>query len=232
MKNFGVLLLALISFHAFSQNLEVTTTYDLLQGTTLKGEAPVSVDLSTFKGSIYPEENFSKGHIIDRLSNKTIPSFLRYDAYNDAFQMNKIASANGYSYLKKEASLNVTYNNTSFIYSNFINEDGKPSIGYLQELISIAGTTIYYRMEKIVTLPEKAKNSYESDSPGKINSNNYFVVKREKKLARAEKINKKNIASFFPKDLEKRVLQISKTEKLKFRDSKDLIRLNMFLSKN
>lgn len=231
MKNLCLLFLILFSFNSFSQNLEARTSYDLLQGATLKGIEPESIDLSTFKGSIYPEENFSKGQITDKLSNKTIPSFLRYDAYNDAFQMNETASTTGYSYLKKEVSLGLTYNNTAFVYTTFVNEEGNSKLGYLQELVSLEGTTIYYRMEKIITLPQKGANSYEPDSPGKINSNDYYVVKRGDKPAMAEKINKKNITSFFPKEQGKRVLQITKSEKLKFRDSKDMITLTKLLSK-
>ena len=144
MKNLCLLFLILFSFNSFSQNLEARTSYDLLQGATLKGIEPESIDLSTFKGSIYPEENFSKGQITDKLSNKTIPSFLRYDAYNDAFQMNETASTTGYSYLKKEVSLGLTYNNTAFVYTTFVNEEGNSKLGYLQELVSLEGTTIYY----------------------------------------------------------------------------------------
>jgi len=233
MKNLFLILLSFFSFTVFSQgdpNIRVNNiNIQGNQGNLIQAFAPKEdVKLSTFDGSIYSTDNFISGKILDKLSQKTVNSFLRYDAHNDVFQMNTSASKTGFEYLRKSPEIVVTHSNTNFTYGNFMNKDGTRKLGYLQELFNIENTVIYYRREKKITPPIKAKTSFHSDINGKITDINYFVVKHNNQV-QYQKITKKNIASFFPENLQKRVEQITKAEKFKFKDSKDILTLARLL---
>ena len=106
-------------------------------------------------------------------------------------------------------------------YINFKGEKGNSKQGYLQELLNTEETIIYYRQEKQLKQPEKAATSYESDKKGSINNKKYFVIKF-KNGVKAEKISKKNIATFFSADLKEKVTQITKEEKLKYKNPEDI----------
>ena len=234
MKNLFFILMSCLAFTAFSQN-DLRVNNISIQGnqrSLIQGTAPEEdTSLSSFDGSIYSTENFIHGQILDKLSQKTVNSFLRYDAHNDVFQMNTSASKTGFEYLRKSPEIEVTYSNTTFSQCNFKNKDGEQKIGYLQELLSAENTVIYYRQERKITLPVKAKTSFHSDLNGKITDINYFVVKNDN-LAQYQKLSKKNIASFFPEDLQKKVTQITKAEKLKFKDPQDILTLARLLKKS
>ena len=228
MKNLLLLFLIALSAASYGQDntsVDNTTRIDFPPAFATEEK----FDITTFNGSIYSQDNFVKAQIIDKLSQKTITSFLRYDAYHDIFETNSTPSETGYEYLKQGSAIEVVINDTPFIYSNFIDQEGNSKIGYLQELANLDDTTIYYRREKTVLFPEKSTNSYKLDSKGKIKDNYYYIVKRADKKAIPTKITKKNIASFFPENLQKRVAEITKAEKLKFKDSKDILTLARLL---
>jgi len=229
MKNILFLFLIFMSIISYGQDNTAVDNNNLQVAFIQPFKAEEKFDLNTFNGSIYYIDEFVQGKIMDKLSQRTITSFLRYDARNDIFQTNSTSSETGFQFLKQGTAIEVLVNNALFIYSTFTNQEGNSKIGYLQELAKLDNTTIYYRLEKTVIFPEKATNSYKLDSKGKIKNNYYYVVKRADNQPVFQKITKKNIASFFPENLQKRVIQITKTEKLKFKDSKDILTLARLL---
>ena len=229
MKNLIILFIVFFSVASFGQdNTQVDNTN--IQVAFIPAIAPEEkFDITTFNGSIYSEDNFVKAQIIDKLSQRTVTTFLRYDVYRDIFETNSTPSEKDYQYLKQGKAIEVLLKNTRYIYSSFTDQEGNSKIGYLQELAILDDTTIFYRREKTVLFPEKATNSYKLDSKGKIKDNYYYIVKRTDKKAVPTKITKKNIASFFPENQQKRVTEITKAEKLKFKDSKDILTLTRLL---
>lgn len=119
----------------------------------LQGFVPeLDIDVNTFNGSLYADENFSQGQIIDKLSQKTISSYLRYEVYRDVFQMNTTASDVGFEYLKTATDIEVVYLNEKYSYRGFTDLNGSVKRGYLKELLSLdKDLHIFYRQEKNIT---------------------------------------------------------------------------------
>ena len=181
--------------------------------------------IDTFSGSIYSQDNFVKGQIVDKLSQRTKTIMLRYDAYHDIFETNSTPSDDDYKYVRPDETMTIVVNDTPFIYSTFVNQEGHFKKGYLQELLKLGDATLYYRFEKTVLFPEKARDSYTLDAKGKIKNNYYYVIKQPNKQATPINITHKNIAFIFPQDLQSRVAEITKTKKLKFKEPEDIISL-------
>lgn len=190
--------------------------------------SPSEIDLSTYTGSIYINNDFIEGHVIDKLSQQTFNVFLRYDAHNDAFQANSSNLEEGATHIKKASEIEISYSGNKYKYIHFKNENENPKKGYLLELLNLDSTIIYYRQEKKTIPPKKATSTYHTDTKGTIKNNNYFVVKHKGEI-KAEKISKKNIATFFPEDLKEKVAQITKEEKLKYKNPEDILKLAKLL---
>ena len=56
-------------------------------------------------------DDFSKGQVIDKLTQKTFDAFLRYDAYNDTFQATSSNQEAEAIYLKKAIEVEIRYTN-------------------------------------------------------------------------------------------------------------------------
>lgn len=219
MKKYHLIFALLISITSYSQDnssINDTPTFPIFGGIK-----EIEIDLKTFNGSIFIEDEFTKGQVTNTLSQQTHTPFLRYDAYNDAFQASFTKSEVKVNYLKKSPEIEVVYGDYQYKYINFQDETRSKKQGYLKELINVSGTIIYYRQEKKIRLPEKASTNYETDKKGSINNNNYFVIKFNNGV-KAEKISKKNITTFFSENLKEKVAQITKEKKLKYKNPEDI----------
>ena len=81
MKYLIILFIVSFSVASFGQdNTQVDNTN--LQVAFIPAIAPEEkFDITTFNGSIYSEDNFVRAQVVDKLSQRTVTTFLRYDVY-------------------------------------------------------------------------------------------------------------------------------------------------------
>ncbi|MDY8134850.1 hypothetical protein [Aquimarina sp. 2201CG5-10] len=179
------------------------------------------INLKDFNGSLYLEDIFIGGTVYDGLTKKEKQVFLRYDVYNDVFEMKDTQADKKYNFLKRSVEVKVLLNGKNFYFLNYTNNEGKLVSGYLDELAQISDIKLYVKYDKTLILPKKAQTSLETDRPGKIKDKMYYVVGKSENL-KATTITKKSILTYIPEAQKKEVKEYIKKSRIKFKDPKDI----------
>ena len=187
-------------------------------------------DLRTFKGSPYLDEEFKLGIIKDKLTGKEIKAYLRYDAYSDVFQRKASITSSVHTFLEKTAGVKITYDNRSYMLTDYKDRSGRQIIGYLEYLGIYESNSFYVKHGKMLRLPEKAPNPQVPDKAGKISDDFYYVLSNTSGK-RTFEITKRNIYDIFTAEDKGNIKNIIKKNKLKFKDPLDLQILLKLLNK-
>ena len=230
MKKF-IFILILTSFNLiFSQN-EGATPYpssfffdsavrdinNVLRNTSKNNEG-------NYIGSPYLEKEFSQGILYDSIQNKSYSVLLRYNIYNDLFEVKK--SENSIFNLAKRSNFTFNINERKFVLLDYFEEYN--NAGYFEVLLDGQNMSLYKKYKRILQPPVKAQSSYEKDKPAKfINSESLFY-----KSGNSNKLNKlpkkkKELYTIFKKKIKEVENYISKN-KLNIKKESDLIKIIEF----
>jgi len=183
-----------------------------------------TIDINDFKGTMYLEDTFVLSTIYDGLANHTRQAYLRYDAYNDVFEMKKSLQSKEHTHLRTSSVVSITYGTRKFYYRSYTTKSGKLQLGYLEEICKIGDQVFYKKYGKELIMPKKAQTTYEQDIPGKIANKTYYVVGAAKEL-KANAITKKTILNYIPSAHFDEIKSYIKQSKLKFKTPDDLQQL-------
>jgi len=215
-KIVSILVFILLTLNSIGQAIPTNPEY-------YKNEGP-KVDIDKFLGSKYLDEEFQSGIVEDKLSQKKVNTFIRYDVLNDFFEMKDTKASKNTTFLKKELGIDVVYNNLIFVYTNYYNELGNFETGYLQKLGVIGETEVFAKYTRSLKLPEKAKTTLEQDRKGRIRNEMYYLSESEgsKKVVN---LDKKNILLYYSKENQPKIKSFIKKQKLKFKNPEDVVQL-------
>ncbi|GAA4273977.1 hypothetical protein GCM10022258_32710 [Aquimarina gracilis] len=186
---------------------------------------PIKVD--DIDGSPYLSEKFSPGKILDELTGKSEAVFLRYNIYNDEFEVKYDVSSENIVGLKKGSTLVAQLGDDKFYYKAFVNHKNEQKLGYLKEVYNSKNVVILKDYYQKLRLPKPAKTSLEKDIPAKLSNHQSYYLKTDKGTLIKIEMNRKKIANSFPNH-QNEIKSFIKEKKLRFNDEKDLLQLANF----
>lgn len=168
-------------------------------------------------GARYINENFLPA----KLNNSKDTFFLRYDAFNEVFEVKK--GENKYSLNKKISDLTISFQNGQ-VYKPY-NYEG--SLKYFSLLNDENSKIKLLKKESIIFIEEKeSKTGYDEYRPPqyKRKKDSFFYINESLNEPIEIPNNKKKFAELFH-DNQKDILDYIKKEKIKLNDENDLIKL-------
>lgn len=158
-------------------------------------------DASDVEGTLYLNEEISNSEVIDKVIKNKFGSFLKYDVYNDFFNVKIGSDDEDIKPLKRTPRFEFIIDGERFILieTELLNvAHYNAGNGYVVELTNpIAKATLYKRYYKTFDPGSVSTSSYEPDSPPKLNSKKFYLIKLDDHYVKAE-AHKKNILKAFP----------------------------------
>lgn len=234
-KGFTILLTVLISITTFAQSSEMgqlNNTRKTSGGYFFRVDASEKISNEDIDGSPFLYENFTYGKIIDLSQDKTIEALMRYDVYQDRFEIMVADDSENIKVLKRSNNYEYVLNREKFVLiqsEEAINEiHYNVGNGYVVELTSPENSeaALYKRYSKKLIQGKKAKTTYQQDTPPKIENDVRYIIKFGDEFVRVED-HKRKILDAFPKDKQKDIKDYIKSKKFKFRGSEQEIQNEM-----
>lgn len=196
---------------------------------TLKKPKTQSIDVSKVRGTMYEDESFVKGVLIDELGNREKDYYIRYNAYTDEVELiTAIGSKNIAAMLSNSPGIYAKIDHKEYQRVNFKTNKG---VRLNRIAIKLAGNDVialYKFMEKEFIPEKKAKTSLEKDVPAKFRTKEDYYILQNDILTEID-LNKKKMLKAFPE--QKKVLEkYMKSEKLNVKKEKDAIVLINYIS--
>ncbi|RRO23201.1 hypothetical protein [Flavobacteriaceae bacterium 14752] len=193
---------------------------DIADAYFMKLKENAKFDISDIQGSPFLMEDFQMGYIVDTKSENKAQTYLRYDVYNDVFEIRLDPNSESLKTLKRTPRYKYKIGNETFILiesPDAINEEHYTSgNGYVVELTSPeAEAVLYKRYFKELKSGSKALTSYQQDVPPSIDSDSRYIIKFGDNYVRAED-HRKKILDAFP-DHQKDMKKYIKDKGFKFR---------------
>ncbi len=215
-------LLACISFSAFAQpkNTPLTkSNYDSLNK-EIYIQKPSFIELEKSLGSPYFNDSFEDGTIRDERTNTAENRKLRYNAYNDEFEVfyeDRIYT------VSKSSTLKIIMGTQEFEFYAFQNLNSKKSTtGYLEVLDE---NKLYLRHKKEIKEGRESVNSMAASIPDKLIVINQLFQKLDNGELREVKWKPKTIITLYGSDDPKAFKALLKEKNLNIKDKNDLIQI-------
>jgi len=194
---------------------------DFMNG--LRGDK-YKLKISDIRGTPYLIESFQKGEVIDSESNTKATTYLRFDAFNDVFEIQVDPYDEKLMKLDRTTQFEYMLNGEKFVLikTDLINDDHYISgNGYAVELtLPESSAVLYKRYTKKFNPGKKSQNTYGNSIPPSINNEIFYLLKIDGKFVKAD-THKKRILDAFPSDKRSTVENYIKSKKFKFRGSED-----------
>jgi len=182
-------------------------------------------------GSPYFEESFKTAQIVyfGEILKENI--YIRYNAYNDEMEMAKSESqTSSEDALIKNKKVTCTFNGYTYKYLAYIKENEQPAVGYVKELYKGNKFSLYVRETKEYKEGVKAKSSLEGSFPPRFtDKTNYYIALGDGSLIQT-KLSKKHIVNTLS-SYEQEIKSFINSNKVKLKNSSDVIKLFNFLEK-
>ena len=188
-------------------------------------QAKVDIDPSSLKGSPYASSSFKNGTIIDYVANVYDDVNLRYNIYNDVFEVRNYQGKKDTVLVARAESIGIKYNGSEYNYKKYLNRKGKSEGGYLRNVGFINGKKVYVRTFQKLRLPKKAKTTLEKDVQGAIRNYHLLVIESENGSRKAENLNKRQVLKLVSKEDRNKAEKIIDDKALKFKNQQELITL-------
>ena len=180
-------------------------------------------------GSPYFEESFKTAQIgyFGEILKENI--YVRYNAYSDEMEMAKSEfQTSSDDALIKNKKVTCTLNGYSYKYLEYIKENEQPAVGYVKELFKGNKFSFYVRETKEYKEGVKAKSSLERSFPPRFtDKTDYYIALGDDSLKQT-KLSKKQIIKALS-SYEQEIKDFINLNKVKLRNSSDLIKLLNFL---
>jgi len=231
MKKYFVLL-TLLSFITNAQigNIGANGDFRDISDNLMTDNAGKKIDEGPVRGTPYVNEDFVKGVIVDVKNEKNIPGLLRYDSYNDNFEI-KVES-NSIKSLKRTPNYEYILDGEKYVLINspqVINKyHYRNGNGYVVELKKTANLSLYKRYAKQYKKGKKAISNYDIDKPASLETKTTYIFKFKDEYVTVEPHKKRVLEAFT--DHKKEVKKFIKENKIKFRggsegEESDLIKV-------
>jgi len=179
-------------------------------------------DIEDARGTPFLIEDFSTGYIIDTKSNNKAQTNLRYDVYNDIFEIQLEPNDKSLKTLERTPRFEYSLKGEKFvlIQTPEINEAHYTSgNGYAVELTSSdADVVLYKRYFKELKQGRKGATSYQADVPPSISQKVKYLIKFGDTFETADD-HRKRILEAFPSDKQNNIKKFIKSKNFKFRGS-------------
>ncbi|MDY8136681.1 hypothetical protein [Aquimarina sp. 2201CG5-10] len=220
------------SLPASGGNTSSITEVYLTQRIQLEFSKQISKELQTtiedFEGSPYLNQTFLPGIIYDDLTGKKVDVHLRYNIYNDVFEIKYDPSSDEVFDLIKKTGYNAKLGSNKFYYKTYIDEKNNFKKGYVLVLFKTSNITLFKKHYQTLRAPKKAKVAFEIDQPARLLSyHSYFLVINGQSIYLTK--SKKKIIQVFP-EYQKELKAYIKKEKLSFKTDNDYIKLITYYS--
>ena len=176
-------------------------------------------DINDIKGSPFLSEEFQFGNILDNNSMKKVETYLRYDMYNDVFEIQLDTRSDKINTLERTQNFDYYLNDEKFVLikSNVLNVEHYTSgNGYVVELIpENENAALYKRYFVELKSGSKALTSYQEDIPPSIRKEEMYIIKINDDYYELEK-DRKDVIEAFP-DFKDKLKKYIKEKKFKFR---------------
>ena len=230
---FKLSIILLIVNPVFAQDLGMMGYRDYRSVTDLnyiKSVGNQTYKLNEVSGSPFFNENFKSGHVIDIESDNKVKTFLRYDVYNDLFEIKLDLNSESIKILERSQNYQYTLNNEKFVlikYPQVINEGHYISgNGYVVELTNPSKKAILYKRYYVdFNEGRKATSSYDKDTPPSLDLDKRFIIKFNDEYVKAED-HKRKILDAFP-DKQKEIKKFIKSKNFKFRGDDSKVQMQM-----
>lgn len=219
----------LTSFAQVSEMMGFRDWRDISDAYYVKFQGDEKFDLESVKGSPFLNENFSFGNILDENSNQRVETNLRYDMYNDIFEIQLDNRSDQVNTLDRTTNFVYYLNGEKFVLvrTNLINVEHYTSgNGYVVELIpENENATLYKRYYVDLRPGSKAQTSYQEDIPPRIDKEIMYLIKLEGDYYELP-TDRKDIVDVFPDNREE-IKKYIKAKKFKFRGDEQEIQNQM-----
>ena len=216
-------LLTLICNQSFSQNQQINSIFDIDNFFNDNGLKENTKAYDDIKGSPFINDEFKKANI------SLEPDLLFYIKYNAFVDQMEVMGKNKTSFALNKSIDNVIVNflEDKKTYQVFSHLENDVATNRFFNVLNPNAKTLLLKKEEI-TLKEKqpAKTTYEKDKPARFaKSPDSYYIKYPNKLTATElPSNKKEFAKKFP-NIENKILEYIKSEKIKLSKEADLINL-------
>ena len=188
-------------------------------------QAKGGINPSDLKGSPYASSGFKNGTIIDYLANIYDDVNLRYNIYNDVFEVRNYQEKKDTVLVARTESIGIKYNGSEYNYKKYLNRKGKSESGYLRNAGFINGKKVYVRTFQKLRLPKEAKTTLEKDIQGAIRNYYLLVIESENGSRKAENLNRRQVLKSVSKENRNRAEQIIDEKALTLKNPEELITL-------
>lgn len=223
MKTSKILAAAIFSAIGFGAGAQVNQTQFHTNGRQVQVTKHRSEEAT---GSKYKSETFMPAQV----PGKTDKVLVRYNVYDDLLEMQDPYTKETSTLVKTEGEKIIVTGKSAYVYTNYENEKGEKTSGYLSIIAQSPNTTIY-RKERIILIPEKMPSkSYDVyKAPHyKPADDEFYIAVNGSKEAMPLPDNKKEFAKLFP-GKDKQVLDYIKQNKIDLDEDQDLSRLGEYL---
>lgn len=182
------------------------------------------------EGSLFLYDDFKLGSVYDVNADKQFQTFLRYDVFNDVFEIRLNQNSDELKTLKRSPNYQYTIDNKKFVLINStsaINEEHYISgNGYVEELTNADEEAVLYKRYYMeFNEGVKATSTYQTDTPPSLELKQRYIIKFNDDYKRADD-HRKRIIDAFP-DHQAKIKKFIKSNKHKFRGDEQEIQNQM-----
>jgi hypothetical protein len=185
------------------------------------------LDYINIKGSPYENNEFTFGKVTDESSNKSINLYLRYNIYNDIFELKANLDDNKTAPLLKANDLSCKIGNNIYYYLSFTDENNKEFNGYLKLLYKGKKYSLYQRLTSHFTPRKEAINSFTPPVPPTFDKKISYYIKQGEAISFLP-YKKKHLLKKYPSQSKAIKTYLSRTRP-NLRKKNDLISFVRFL---
>jgi hypothetical protein len=180
------------------------------------------IDLDNLDGSIYLNEEFEPGLVIDTSKDQELKAMLRYNIFKDQVEINLIKKKDEISVLKRSTNYEYILNGDriKLFFNDKIFRGGKDN-GYLFILgnTSFEGqqVNLYKKYYQNYTPPKKASSTYVQPKPASLENASEYYISEDGKNFNLVEANRRNILDAFDSKYRSDLKDFIKSKNFKFR---------------
>lgn len=186
------------------------------------------IELEDIEGSIYLEGEFVLGTIFFNSDEKS-KMYMRYNAFNDEFEIKKSQLENEVTLaLLKDSEISCLLGNDKFEYVTFLNDKNVKSSGYLKMVYSTDNYKLFEQNKKLFKEGKKAKTSHAVSFPHRfVDETNYYISVDDGNPIYVSR-SKKELVDLFRTEHQKKIKEFLKEKNVDLKSKNGLVNLVAF----
>lgn len=184
----------------------------------------IDVNLDYVEGSIFLNDDFVKGVVIDNTNELSTEMYMRYDVYNDKFHLLAGRNLSKVYTLPKTENYEFEYNNKKFIaikLPSSVNLENKSTINYLQVIENFTeNISLYKKYSKEFLHKQRAITPFERDQSAKFIDKTNYILKVNNTYKELT-LNRKRILDAFSEDKNAQLKTFLESNNYRFKGSQE-----------